>query len=156
MILTEVLTSFILHFLNVVILIFYLKYVLHMEFQGSMGQMLLVSMTGCIVGVSMGIFVSSASRLSENIKVGIMLGISMTGSVLAGLMNVTIKYAVDEKFPVLNKLNPAALITDAFYCINVYDDPTRMRNNLFTLAVMAVVLTAASFLVVRRERYDSI
>ncbi len=31
-----------------------------------------------------------------------------------------------------------------------------MRNNLFTLAVMAVVLTAASFLVVRRERYDSI
>ena len=156
MIITEVLTSFILHFLNVVILIFYLKYVLHMEFQGSMGQMLLVSMTGCIVGVSMGIFVSSASRLSENIKVGIMLGISMTGSVLAGLMNVTIKYAVDEKFPVLNKLNPAALITDAFYCINVYDDPTRMRNNLFTLAVMAVVLTAASFLVVRRERYDSI
>ena len=80
----------------------------------------------------------------------------MTGSVLAGLMNVTIKYAVDEKFPVLNKLNPAALITDAFYCINVYDDPVRMRNNLFTLAVMAVVLTAASFLVVRWERYDSI
>ena len=156
MILTEVLTSFGLHFLNVVILIFYLKYVLRMEFQGSTSEMLLVSMAGCIVGVSMGIFVSSASRLSEKMKVGIMLAISMTASTLAGLMNAAIKYVVDQKVPWINKLNPAALISDAFYCINVYEDPVRMRNNILTLTVMAAVLTAASFFVVRRERYDSI
>ena len=36
MILTELISSFILHFLNVVILIVYCKYVLQMEFQGSM------------------------------------------------------------------------------------------------------------------------
>ena len=58
--------------------------------------------------------------------------------------------------PIINKLNPAALITDAFYCINVYDDPVRMKTNLMTLRLMAVVLTAGSFLVVRRVRYDSI
>ena len=52
-----------------------------------------------------------------------MLGISMTGSTLAGLMNSKIKFAVDQNMPIINKLNPAALITDAFYCINVYDDP---------------------------------
>lgn len=156
MILTEMLTSFLLHFLNVVILILYLRYVLHMEFQGSMGQMLLISLTGCILGVSMGVFVSSASKLSENFKVGIMLGISMTASTLAGLLNSQIKFTVDQKTPIINKLNPAALITDSFYCINIYDDPVRMRNNLITLLVMAVVLTVASFFVVRRVRYDSI
>lgn len=104
----------------------------------------------------MGIFVSSASRLSEKMKVGIMLAISMTASTLAGLMNAEIKYVVDQKAPWINKLNPAALISDAFYCINVYEDPVRMRNNILTLTVMAAVLTAASFFVVRRERYDSI
>ena len=156
MILTEMLTSFFIHFLNVVILLLYLRYVLRMEFQGSMAQMLLVSLVGCIVGGSMGIFVSSASKLSENIKVAIMLGISMTGSTLAGLMNSKIKFAVDQNMPIINKLNPAALITDAFYCINVYDDPVRMKTNLMTLLLMAVVLTAGSFLVVRRVRYDSI
>lgn len=133
------------HFLNVVILLLYLRYVLRMEFQGSMAQMLLVSLVGCIVGVSMGVFVSSASKLSENIKVAIMLGISMTGSTLAGLMNSKIKFAVDQNMPIINKLNPAALITDAFYCINVYDDPVRMKTNLMTLLLMAVVLTAGSF-----------
>ena len=157
MILTEMLTSFFIHFLNVVILLLYLRYVLRMEFQGSMVQMLLISLVGCIVGVSMGVFVSSASKLSENIKVAIMLGISMTGSTLAGLMNSKIKFAVDQNAPIINKLNPAALITDAFYCINVYDDPERMKTNLITLLIMAVVLTAGgSFLVVRRVRYDSI
>ena len=85
-----------------------------------------------------------------------MLAISMTASTLAGLVNVEIKYMVDQKLPLLNKLNPAALISDAFYCINVYEDPVRMRNNIMTLTAMAAVLTVASFLIVRRERYDSI
>lgn len=156
MILTEMFSSFVLHFLNVVILICYLRYVLRMELQGSMGEMLLVSLVGCIMGVSLGIFVCSIGKFGEGLKVGIMLGISMTASTLAGLMSPQIKYLVDQKVPFLNKMNPAALITDSFYCINVYDDPGRFKNNLVTLLVLTAVLLAATFFIVRRERYDSI
>ena len=156
MILTELISSFILHFLNVVILIVYCKYVLQMEFQGSMGKMLLIVAAGCVIGVSMGILVCSIGKFSEGIKVGIMLGISMTTSVLAGLVNVQIKHAVDRALPLVNKLNPAAVISDAFYCINVYDDPVRFRNDILTLFIMCAVILAVSFVVVRRERYDSI
>ena len=156
MILTELISSFILHFLNVVILIVYCKYVLQMEFQGSMRKMLLIVAAGCVIGVSMGILVCSIGKFSEGIKVGIMLGISMTTSVLAGLVNVQIKHAVDRALPLVNKLNPAAVISDAFYCINVYDDPVRFRNDILTLFIMCTVILAVSFVVVRRERYDSI
>ena len=156
MILTELISSFILHFLNVVILIVYYKYVLQMEFQGSMRKMLLIVAAGCVIGVSMGILVCSIGKFSEGIKVGIMLGISMTTSVLAGLVNVQIKHAVDRALPLVNKLNPAAVISDAFYCINVYDDPVRFRNDILTLFIMCTVILAVSFVVVRRERYDSI
>lgn len=45
----------------------------------------------------------------------------------------------------MNRINPASLISDAFYCINVYDDMTRYYRNLITLAVMCVVLVMASF-----------
>ena len=58
--------------------------------------------------------------------------------------------------PLVNKLNPAAVISDAFYCINVYDDPVRFRNDILTLFIMCAVILAVSFVVVRRERYDSI
>lgn len=156
LILSELTVSFVMHFINVVILILYLRYVLHMEFQGQMPQMFLVAFVGGIFGVSMGIFISSILKWSEGAKIGVLLGISMILSFLAGLMNVQIKVSVDQAFPLVNRINPVALISDAFYCINIYNDPVRFRNSLLTLAAITVVLTLGAFLVVRRERYDSI
>lgn len=156
LILSEMLTAFGLHFMNVVILILYLRYGLHMEFTGQMPQMLLVSFVGCMIGVSMGLFISSLGRMGEGIKTAILLGVSMICSFLAGLMNGNMKDIVERNLPIINRINPAALISDAFYCINVYDDPARYTRNLVTLVIFSVILTAGSFLVVRRERYDSI
>ena len=156
LIVSEMLSSFILHFLNVVVLLIYLRYVLQLDFQGQTKEMLLISLIGSMIGVSMGIFVGSIGKMSEGIKIGILLGISMVCSFLAGLMNAEMKYVVDQHAPIINRINPAALISDAFYCINVYDDPARYTRNLVTLFMMCIVLIIASFLMVRRERYDSI
>ena len=156
LILSEMLTSFGIHFINVIILLLYLKFVLKLEFDGQMPQMLLVSFVGCMIGVSMGIFISSSSKRGEGIKIAILLGISMVCSFLAGLMNSGMKDVVERNCPIINRINPAALISDAFYCINVYDDPLRFRRSLMTLVIMSAVLTIGSFLVIRRERYDNI
>lgn len=156
LILSEMLTSFGIHFINVIILLLYLKCVLRLQFDGQLPQMLLVSFVGCMIGVSMGIFISSASRQGEGIKIAILLGISMICSFLAGLMNSGMKDIVEKNCPVINRINPAALISDAFYCINVYDDPLRFRRSLVTLVIMSAVLTFGSFLLIRRERYDNI
>lgn len=156
LILTEMLSCFLLHYVNVLILIAYLRYVLKTDFQGQMAQMLLISLIGSMIGVSMGIFVGSLGKMGDGIKVGILLGISMTGSFLAGLMNADMKYAVEQHAPLVNRINPAAVISDAFYCINVYDDPVRFGRSLVTLSCMCVVLTLVSFLLIRRERYDSL
>lgn len=156
LILAEMLSCFLLHYLNVLILLAYLRYVLKMDFQGQMQQMLLICLIGSMIGVSMGIFVGSFGKMGEGIKVGILLGISMTGSFLAGLNSADMKYLVERNAPFVNRINPAAVITDAFYCINVYDDPVRFTRSLVTLSGMCVVLTLVSFLLIRRERYDSI
>jgi ABC-2 type transport system permease protein len=156
LIVSEMLTSFLLHFVNIIILLIYLKYILKMEFQGELLRMLIVSLFGSMIGVSMGIFVSSIGKFREGVKIGILLGISMICSFLAGLMNSSMKDLVERYFPLVNRLNPAALISDAFYCINVYDDPSRYWRSLIILIIMSVILTFGSFLLVRRERYDSI
>lgn len=156
LILMEMISCFLLHYVNVLILIAYLRYVLKVDFEGQMSQMLLISLIGSMIGVSMGIFIGSFGKLGEGMKVGILLGISMTGSFLAGLMSSSMKYLVDRHVPFVNRINPAAVISDAFYCINVYDDPVRFRRNLVTLSCMCVILTLVSFLLIRRERYDSI
>ena len=156
MILTELLSSFLLHFLNVAVLLAYLRWGLGLDFQGRLPEMLLVILTGCVMGVSLGILVLSIGKWQEKIKIGIMLGITMTAGFLAGLMFAQMKYIVDQYAPVINRFNPAALIADAFYCINVYDDPSRYARDLLTLSVMSAAMLAVSVLVVRRVRYDSI
>lgn len=156
MVLTELISSFLLHFINVLILLAYLRYILRMDFQGDLPRMLLVVFAGCVTGVALGILIYSMGRWKENIKIGIILGVTMTASFLAGLMFAQMKYIVDRHAPVINRLNPAALIADAFYCINVYDDPERFARDLITLSVICIILVTLSFLAVRRERYDSI
>ena len=104
----------------------------------------------------MGIFVGSLGKMKEGAKIGIILGISMICSFLAGLMNSNMKDIVEKHAPFINRINPAALISDAFYCINVYDDTARYHRSLITLAAMSLVLVIVSFLLIRRERYDSI
>ena len=139
-----------------IILILYLRYILRLDFQGNMTPMLLITFLGCLIGVSLGFFVGSLGKMREGVKIGLLLAVSMTCCFLSGLMNNTIKDIVEKNIPVLNRLNPAALISDAFYCINVYNDPARYYRNLIILAVMSVLLTGASFFMIRRERYDSL
>ncbi|WP_230399595.1 ABC transporter permease [Novisyntrophococcus fermenticellae] len=146
----------IIHFANVSILVLYLRFILGIGFAGEMGKMLLVSGIGSMIGVSLGILVGSAGRMTENLKIGIMLGVSMTCSFLSGLMIGGMKDIVEKHAPLVNRLNPAALITDAFYCINVYDNPERFYRDLGTLAVLGVLMLAGAYLIVRKECYESI
>lgn len=156
LIISEMLSSFLLHFFNLLVLLIYLRYILRLDFEGQIPDMLLISMIGGMIGVAMGIFIGSIGRMGEGIKIGILLAVSMTCSFLAGLMNNTMKNIVEQHIPVINRINPAALISDAFYCINVYNDTARYTRNLIALSIMCVILIFASFCLVRRERYDSI
>lgn len=156
LILSEMCSAFILHFINVMILVLYIRYILKQELNGSLAEIMFTVLAGCVIGVSLGIFIGSINQLGEGVKVAIMLGISMSCSFFAGLMNGTMKYAVEQHMPILNRINPAAVITDALYCINIYDDGSRYIRNLLTLGGMAAVLLGISVLKTRRERYDSI
>ena len=155
-ILTETAVSFGIHFINMLVLLAYMKYILRLQLTGSYMQMIPVVIIGSMFGVTMGIFITSIGKMGESVKVGIMISISMVMSFLAGLMNADIKNMVDRNIPLLNRINPAALISDALYCLNVYDAPARYMQDMAILAVLCVVLLAGTFLMVRRERYGSI
>ena len=156
MIAAEAAAAFGIHFVNMLILLVYLKYILHLEFSGSCFNMVPVVLAGSMIGVSMGLFVSSFGHMKESVKIGILLAVSMTSSFLAGLMNPDIKNTAEQYFPALRLINPASLISDALYCINVYDAPHRLMTDLAILFVMCGVMIFGAFLMVRRERYDSI
>lgn len=156
MIFSGFLTSFILQFGNVLITFAYIKFVLKMYMGNDVAKILLVCLVGSTFGVALGILIASVGKIGNIAKSMILTGVSLFSSFLAGLMNEKMRGMVEQTCPIINRINPGTLISDAFYCITVYDSPKRYAQNLITLSIMATVLVIVSFLAVRRVRYESI
>lgn len=98
----------------------------------------------------------SWSKCSYGGKIGIAVAASLTFSFMADLMVHGIKNSIEDKLPILNRVNPAVLVTDCLYALNVYDNYDRYFRNILILTGMAVCLLGASILVLRRNKYASV
>ncbi len=66
------------------------------------------------------------------------------------------KYIVDKNIPIVNKINPASMITDGFYSLYYYDTLDRYFFNIASLLIFALIMIAISYFSLRRQKYDSI
>ena len=87
---------------------------------------------------------------------GIILTISMTCVFFAGMMGVTMKYIIDKNIPILNKINPANMITDGLYSLYYYDTFNRYFFDIMSLSLLSLFLVILSYNSLRRQQYDSI
>lgn len=153
---SDTLAALTIGFLEVLILLAYLKYPLGVSFGEELGLILLTSLAGCTAGVSLGYFIGTAVRRGENLKIGILLTVNMTLSFLAGLMWGEIKEIIARQVPFLAYLNPTALVADSLYSLYIFPTHRRFFVNIGCLFVLAVLFSLASFVHLRRERYASI
>ncbi|WP_207647343.1 ABC transporter permease [Parasporobacterium paucivorans] len=141
---------------EVLLFILFLAKVLGIDFGEDTGLVVLTALMGSFTGVTFGAFISSLVKKDENVKIGVIIAVSMTGSFLAGMMYGEMKYIVQQNVPVLSYLNPINLLTDAFYCLYYYDTYTRYAVNMGILATFAVVFCLGTYLVIRRRKYAGI
>lgn len=126
------------------------------NFGDSIGNIILLSMAGSLAGLSLGIFVSSVVKMNKGNKDGLLIGISMLCSFFSGMMGMTMKYIIDTNLPILNKINPAAMITDGFYALYYYHNNERFTFDLISLLVFSAILLTISLIKERRVSYDSL
>lgn len=156
MILADFIVICIMNFIDVIILLAYMSFILKIDLGTDIGRILLVSFMGCVIGVSSGILVGSMGKWSGNTKSAVLLTFSLGSSFLSGLMMGGIKGLIEDNCPIINRINPASLISDAFYCLSIYEDMERYARDIIVMAIWVAVCLAGSFLMVRRVRYDSI
>lgn len=144
------------HYASLLVLIAYLRFALGIEFGRQLGYVLLAALSGSLLGVSFGGFIAAVLKCSENIKYPLLIGFSMVCSFLSGLMIVDIKYITVKAFPAISWINPANLISDAFYALYYYETPGRTLLNISLQLGLAAVLFGIIALVVRRQRYASL
>jgi ABC-type multidrug transport system, permease component len=143
-------------FTELLLLLAYLHFGLKIDFGSKTGLVIFTAFIGCLTGITFGAFVSSLVKKGEGIKIAIQLGVTMTGSFLAGMMYQNMKYIVQKNVPILSFLNPVNLVTDAFYCLYYYDGLTRYAYNIASLCGFIVIFSMGTYLMIRRRKYASL
>lgn len=143
-------------FLCVLVLLAFLSMVLKVNFGDQLICVLITSLAGSIAGVTFGAMVSSLVKRSEHMKSIVIIAVSMGCSALAGLFALNIKTSVMQNAPALTYLNPANLISDAFYSLYYYTTYTRYFISIGLLLAISAVFFAIVYFVTRRRKYASL
>ncbi|MBO4396357.1 MAG: ABC transporter permease [Eubacterium sp.] len=148
--------SYIAQALCVVICITFEVLVLGVDYGDRLLFVYLAGVLGGMVGVSMGFFIGSIGSLSLNAKVGISMAVTMPCCFLSGLMMGDIKYILEQNAPIINDLNPVAIVCDSIYYLTVDADMSRYWMKLLSMGGLIVVFVALGVMVTRRKQYASI
>lgn len=150
-----IIASYVVEFVGLVLLVVVCRFLFGIDFGSNWGLTLVVASAGALAGLSLGVAVSALVRGGENMKIGVLIGMTMLGALLAGMMGGGLRYRVDATAPLVNKVNPVALITDGFYTLYYHPGSDGLWADLAILLVISLVLIGASMLTLRRQRYDS-
>ena len=155
-ILSSALAGYIAQLIGLLTLFLFTIFVIKVDYGDNVFLVILLALIGSFTGLSLGIMLASTLKSGEDLKIGLMISITMLGCFLSGMMGITMKYVVDTNIPLINKINPASLITDGFYSLYYYDTFNRFFINIISLIIISIILLGISIISLRRTRYDNI
>lgn len=134
----------------------YLMYVMKISLGQKTGLLFLTVLLGSMTGIFLGFFIGGLGTYKKSIKEGICISIMMLSSFLGGLMVGGIYRFLENHAPVVNRINPASLMVNALYSLNIYEGYEKYTQCMGALLAITALLGAGAFAAVRRERYASI
>jgi ABC-2 type transport system permease protein len=140
--------------LSLLLLMGFLALALGVEFGGQLGYILLACFVGSAMGISYGALIGTFFKGGKGMAV--LITVSLLLSSAAGLQAPSLKYIIVHNVPILAYLNPANLITDAFYSLYYYTSMTRYFANIGLLAAFAAVFFTVVVFVTGRRKYASL
>ena len=156
LIISSALASYLIQLFGIFLLFVYTIFILKVDYGSNLFYVVILSLVGCLAGLSLGIALATLLKSSENVKTGIIIAITMLGCFLSGMMGITMKYIVDKNIPIINKINPASMITDGLYSLYYYETHSRFYFNLLSLLIFSLIMLTIAMVSLRRQKYDSI
>ena len=143
-------------FAAVLILMLYIDFVLKIRLGNQALPMCFGALAGSLIGVTSGLMIGVLCGKNEALKVAVPLTFSMVCSFFGGLMYSGMKQIIEVNAPFLNRINPAALISDCFYALNSYGIGERYYRDCLYMFIMSAVFLTVSAILLRRRNYASI
>ncbi len=137
--------------------ILFVTYVLGIPLINNIAISYLLLFIANLFGVSLGTAIGSIPKGNDDIKSMIVVFSLLFLSFLSGMMGPSIKLALDENIPFLNKINPIGLLTDSFYNVNVLGEYNLVASFCIVFTGISILFLSVIFInTKRRVQYDSI
>ena len=156
LIISGLLASYIVQLIGLATLFGYTIFALKVDYGSKILPVIFLGIISSFAGLSLGTFIASMLKTNENTKTGILISLTMLFCFLSGMMGITMKYIIDKYVPIINKINPASMITDGLYSLYYYNTLDRYYFNIISLIIFSLVLILISLNRLRRQKYDSI
>ena len=134
----------------------YMIFGLKIKFGGEVPIIFATTALATLLGISLGFMVGNFGSMSAEKKESILVAIILGSCAVSGLMMGDMKPIIAEKAPIINKINPAAVISDSYYCLNMFGTGSRFFTCIIYMAGLSVVFTVVGMMFGRRQSYDSI
>lgn len=156
MLLADFLVSMFIHLSVQLIVLLYMKFVLGANFGDHLAGIMMLIVVGSIAGHALGVVVSLYGPKTFDGAQSLLTTSTLLSCTMAGMMYIDIKYLIDTNAPWLAAINPATLITDAFYAQVYYGMGERYFTSLVSLLIFAFICYTLTFVRLRRKQYASL
>ena len=134
----------------------YIIFVLKIKFGGNIFIIYATTVLATLCGLALGFLVGNIGSANRDKKESFLSAVSLISCALSGLMYGDMKIVLLEKAPIVNKINPAAVISDAFYSLNMFGAGSRFFKCIISLIIMSAVMIIGAIIFGRRNSYDSL
>ena len=149
--------TFVVQAICMIIALTFIILVLRVDMGSRIPLVYLTSILAGTVGSSMGFFIGSIGRFGESTKDAVCTAVSLLLCFCSGLMDASIKQKIAESsFAWFNKVNPAAVICESFFSLNIYKDYTRYIQCVVTMIITTIVFVTLGLIMTRRRKYASL
>lgn len=120
------------------------------------GRILLLMTIGPITGMLLGCALASLFKFKAEVVQGVAIALPLIFGLMSGMMAYDIKIWIVQNLPILNKLNPVALINDAFYYLNYYPTYNQYNQNILILCAISFACLIITLIGIRRTDYENL
>lgn len=138
------------------IVLFVCVFVYKQDFGSNAGLVFLGACIGSFTGIAIGMMIGVLVKGTQQKKEGLSVAVFMTSSFLGGLQWGDITYVLEKNCPIINRLNPATLIVNAFKSLSVFGDYKQYAVNMGTLLAIGILCLMISICRLRRVKYANI
>lgn len=137
------------------IVVLYVQYILKINMGAPLLNLILITILGSALGISAGVLIGSFIK-NERLLVAVPLVFTMGCSFCSGLMWHQIRQVIESNCPILNRINPAALLVDCLYTRATYGKTQIYYQDILIMSCMVVGSLIISSLLLRRRNYVSV